>query len=91
MQGKPNGFITNRNTMIDIEKIKDAAGWIDAGKQTPAQWAKENHWGNGEGRHRVKLQDEREIYSWWQNGQWSVERLMPHLKVAYWKRPVIIG
>lgn len=65
--------------------------WVDVSKQTPAQWGAENHWGNGDGRHRVKLEDGREIYTWWENGQWSVERLKPHLKVAYWKRPKIIG
>lgn len=65
--------------------------WITASEQTPTQWAKEAHWGNGEGRHKVKLADGREIYAWWKDGQWSVERLMPHLKVELWERPVIIG
>jgi hypothetical protein len=65
--------------------------WIDVSKQTPPGWAKEWHWGNGEGRHRVRLQDGREIYTWWKDNQWSVERLKPHLKVAYWKRPVLIA
>ncbi len=65
--------------------------WITASEQTPAQWGKENHWGNGEGRHKVKLVDGREIFTWWKDGQWSVERLKPHLKVELWERPVIIG
>lgn len=63
--------------------------WIDATKETPTQWAA-GHWrGKGEGRHKVKLQDGREINSWWKDDQWSVERLKPNLKVAFWERPVI--
>lgn len=66
--------------------------WIDASKENPDQWSKESGFGfSGEGRHRVRLQDGREIFTWWYNGQWSVERLKPHLKVAFWRRPVIIA
>lgn len=66
--------------------------WIEASKETPAQWAKGVLYrGSGEGRHKVKLEDGRELFAWWKDGGWSVERLKPHLKVAYWKRPVIIA
>jgi hypothetical protein len=61
--------------------------WITASEQTPDQWAKERR-RSGEGRHKVKLVDGREIFTWWQNGQWSVERLKPNLKVELWERPV---
>lgn len=66
--------------------------WVDASKETPAQWAKGYAYRNGgEARHRVKLVDGREIFTWWKDGQWSVERLKPHLKVAYWERPIYIA
>jgi hypothetical protein len=71
--------------------------WI-AAETNPTQWAKQE---NGvprlrpgcdlEGRFKVKLADGREIFSWWQDGQWSVERLKPNLKVAFWERPVWIA
>jgi hypothetical protein len=67
--------------------------WITASEQTPDQWAVER-WGKGElvnGRIRVKLVDGRQIYTWWKDGQWSVERLKPHLKVELWERPVFIA
>lgn len=62
--------------------------WITASKETPDQWAKGCSYKQAEGRHKVRLVDGREIYSWWKDGQWSVERLKPHLKVAEWERPV---
>jgi hypothetical protein len=70
--------------MIDHE-------WITASKENPDQWGKSYPKGWSETRHRVKLDDGREIHSWWKDGQWSVERLMPHLKVELWERPVIIA
>ena len=65
--------------------------WISADKENPDQWGKNYPCAWVEARHRVKLADGREIYSWWKDGQWSVERLMPHLKVVEWERPVIIA
>lgn len=65
--------------------------WITASKQTPDQWGKHYSRQWVETRHRVRLADGREIYSWWKDGQWSVERLMPHLRVVEWERPVIIA
>jgi hypothetical protein len=65
--------------------------WIDA-KETPTQWAATQSFLRAgtklEGRYKVKLQDGREIYTWWQDDQWSCERLKPNLKVAYWVMPV---
>jgi hypothetical protein len=72
--------------------------YIGTDEYNPTTWAqtcwlrgrKLESWKAGklESRYRVKLKDGREIFSWWQDGQWSVERLKPHLKVASWKMPV---
>lgn len=67
--------------------------WIDATKQNPDQWAGEQ-WGGEQrinGHIKIRLHDGREIYTWWKDGQWSVERIKPHLKVAFWERPKIIA
>lgn len=68
--------------------------WI-AADINPTQWAKQTSWVprlrpgcDLEGRFKVKLEDGREIFTWWKDGQWSVERLKPHLKVTQWERPV---
>jgi hypothetical protein len=65
--------------------------WITVADQTPDQWAKGCTYKHAEGRHKVRLADGREIYSWWKDGEWPVERLMPHLKVVEWERPVFIA
>jgi hypothetical protein len=61
----------------------------------PNQWAATQHFIRADakidGRFKVRLADGREIYSTWENDQWSVERLKPHLKVASWVRPVFIA
>lgn len=71
--------------------------WISAATN-PTQWANQTSWvprlRSGcdlEGRFKVKLEDGREIFTWWKDGQWSVERLKPNLKVAFWEQPVWIA
>lgn len=58
----------------------------------PTQWAaKQSFLPEGtklEGCYRVTLEDGREINTWWQNGQWSVEKHKPNLKVFEWEEPV---
>jgi len=65
--------------------------WITASEENPDQWGTGYRKEWAETWHKVRLADGREIYSWWKDGQWSVERLKPHLKVVEWERPVIIA
>jgi hypothetical protein len=65
--------------------------WITASEENPDQWSRGYRKEWAQTRHKVRLADGREIYSWWKDGQWSVERLKPHLKVVEWERPVIIA
>jgi hypothetical protein len=76
-----------------VSKRKDR--WIDANEMSPSQWAdKQSIFKKGvklEGRFKVKLADGRQIYATWEGDKWSVERLKPNLKVAYWVEPVFIA
>lgn len=55
--------------------------WITADKESPNQWGMGYRKEWAETRHKVRLAD----------GQWSIERLKPHLKVVEWERPIIIA
>ncbi len=67
--------------------------WITAIEMNPTEWGRKQSFFRAdatlEGRYKVRLEDGREIYSTWENGYWSVERLKPALKVASWRRPII--
>jgi len=63
--------------------------WVSCEQMLPNQllhWQAVKHV-----KFKVKLADGRVIKSYYEDGQWNIEKINPKLKVTEWVRPVLIG